>query len=96
MGLPRDRDWLDVAPIEEAARSALQADPGRVIFVDVGGNAGHQCARLVERIPDLRGHVVLQDLEETIRKAPPVEGVRAEAYNFFTPQPVKGRYLLLV
>lgn len=90
MGLPPKWNWLDVVPVKEAARDALEADPNRVILVDVGGNAGQHSARIVERLPELRGHVLLQDLEETVRNAPRIEGVEAVAHDFFTPQPVKG------
>jgi len=90
MSVPRRGFWLDVLPLMDEARSALDRDPDRVILVDVGGSLGHQCAAVVRQHPELRGHVVFQDLEETIRQAPEIDGVRAMVQDFFTPQGIKG------
>jgi|SRR3569833_191673 len=92
MSVPPSRTWLDVVALGEMARGVLEADPDRVVFVDVGGGAGHECVRLAERFPEFRGHIVLQDLEETVNKAPSEEGVTRMAHNFFTRQVVKGTY----
>jgi hypothetical protein len=56
-----------------------------MVFVDIEGNIGHQCAGIKA------AHPKLQDLPETIQ-APPIEGVRFMALDFFTPQPVIGRF----
>ncbi|KAF1966704.1 o-methyltransferas-like protein [Bimuria novae-zelandiae CBS 107.79] len=60
------------------------------VFVDVGGGTGQQCKALREKFPDLPGKVVLQDLPTMVAKAEALEGVEAMAYDFFTPQPIKG------
>jgi hypothetical protein len=71
-------------------------DGDRVVFVDVGGNVGHQARRLVECHPHLAGRVVVEDLPETVATAPAVKGVKFLGHDFFTPQPVKGaRYYYL-
>jgi demethylsterigmatocystin 6-O-methyltransferase len=93
MSLPLPSDWLSVVPLKEISGISLEADPERTIFVDVGGNAGHECVKVTSFFPELRGHVVLQDLEQTIQHAKPIEGVTAMAHNFFTPQVIKGTYL---
>ncbi|KAJ5960189.1 O-methyltransferase family 2 [Penicillium vulpinum] len=59
-------------------------------FVDVGGGHGHQCIELGKKHPNLLGHLVLQDLPEAVEHLPPINGVRAEAYDFFQPQPIIG------
>jgi demethylsterigmatocystin 6-O-methyltransferase len=87
MSIPRDGSWLDVMPFEDEANDATD----RKMFVDIGGNIGHQCARLLAKHPSLAGRVVLQDLEETIRRAPEVNGVDFMVHDFFTKQPVKGK-----
>ncbi|KAK7709555.1 hypothetical protein SLS64_003613 [Diaporthe eres] len=84
MTLPRYSDWLTVVEFR-------RPDGDGVAFVDVGGNVGHQCRRLLAAHPELAGSVVLQDLEETISAAPPIEGVRPLAHDFFKPNPVKGK-----
>ncbi|KAJ5817766.1 hypothetical protein N7447_007774 [Penicillium robsamsonii] len=86
MSIPRDGSWLDVMPFEDEANDTTD----RKLFVDIGGNIGHQCARLLAKHPKLAGRVVLQDLEETIRRAPEVNGVDFMVHDFFTQQPVKG------
>jgi hypothetical protein len=66
------------------------------VFVDVGGNVGHQTQRLIKAHPGLKGRVVVQDLPETVGAAPVVEGIEFMAHDFFTAQPVKGaRYYYL-
>ncbi|KAF2420224.1 S-adenosyl-L-methionine-dependent methyltransferase [Tothia fuscella] len=90
MSVPREGDWLDVVPMADVTEQVLAADPERTVFVDVGGSVGHQCARLTTKLPQLKGHVVLQDLKETIDNVPAIDGVQAMAHDFFTPEPVKG------
>lgn len=87
MSVPRDGDWLDVVNFTEAAASVA---PNRALFVDVGGNVGHQCMRLKARYLNVPGRIIVQDLEESVKAAQPIEGVEFMVHNFFNPQPVKG------
>ncbi|EEQ31631.1 putative demethylsterigmatocystin 6-O-methyltransferase [Microsporum canis] len=87
MSVPREGDWLSVAPFTELTSGG----PEQVIFVDVGGSIGHQSVRLRARFPDLPGRIIVQDLEETIKAAPPAPGVEFMVHNFFNPQPIKGK-----
>ncbi|KAJ5751835.1 hypothetical protein N7520_008752 [Penicillium odoratum] len=89
MVLPRDGSWIDVIPVGDRVQS-LGGDKERKVFVDIAGSVGHQCVRLLARYPDLGGRVVLQDLEETFKRAPKIEGVDFMVHDFFTEQPVKG------
>ncbi|KAF9248729.1 hypothetical protein DTO013E5_1479 [Penicillium roqueforti] len=59
-------------------------------FVDVGGGHGHQCIELGKKYPNLLGYLVLQDLPAAVQNLPPIDGVKAEAYDFFQPQPIIG------
>ncbi|KAJ9484181.1 hypothetical protein VN97_g9208 [Penicillium thymicola] len=59
-------------------------------FVDVGGGHGHQCIELGKKYPNLLGYLVLQDLPEAVKILAPIDGVEAEAYDFFQPQPIIG------
>ena len=64
--------------------------------VDVGGGVGGQVGALRKQYPDLPGLFVLQDLPDTIKNNPaPPKGVNCMAYDFFTPQPVKGARIYL-
>lgn len=87
MSVPRDGDWLDMVDFTEAAASVV---PDRALFVDVGGSIGHQCMRLKARYPCVPGRIIVQDLEESVKAAQPIEGVEFMVHNFFNPQPIKG------
>jgi demethylsterigmatocystin 6-O-methyltransferase len=89
MSVPRSGNWLDVVPFDDTLQS--KAFGNRPVFVDIGGSIGHQCARLISRYPKLSGRIILQDLPETIRNAPPINGVKAMVHDFFKPQPIKGK-----
>ena len=89
MSVPREGDWLDVLP--KPSKKSADGEEG-VVFVDVGGGFGHQCARLTDKYPELKGRVILQDRPEVVAVAPLIPGVKAEGHDFFTPQTVKGSY----
>lgn len=84
------KDGLNVYPFGEKYEETQQ-DPEAPIFVDVGGNVGHQCARFKDLFPDLNGRVVLQDLPAAIEKSLPTPGVERIVHDFYTPQPIKGQ-----
>ena len=83
-GMP---EWLSVFPFEEETKLR---DPSGVLFVDMGGNIGHQCAEVKAKYPNLLGRVVLQDLPHAIGMALQTPGVENTIHDIFTPQPVKG------
>ncbi|KAJ5514342.1 O-methyltransferase family 2 [Penicillium fimorum] len=66
------------------------AAPEIPFFVDVGGGHGHQCIELAKKYPNLLGYLVLQDLPEAVKNLTPIDGVKAEAYDFFQTQPITG------
>ncbi|KAG6368470.1 hypothetical protein INS49_002677 [Diaporthe citri] len=80
--------WLDV--VSFAAEFAQDSQPDDVVFVDVGGGNGSQCAALKRSLPELRSRVVLQDHSYVLEKALEVEGMEKMPYDFFMEQPVKG------
>ncbi|TVY33325.1 Demethylsterigmatocystin 6-O-methyltransferase [Lachnellula occidentalis] len=82
--------WLSVYPFLEEAGEVGEDE---VVFVDVGGGIGHQCAALREKYPQLRGRVQVQDLEHSIAQKIKHEGVEGRVHNIFEEQPVKGQYL---
>ncbi|KAK6065517.1 O-methyltransferase [Seiridium cupressi] len=89
-GRPAFFDVLDFE--KQFAQNATNSTP---LFVDVGGSMGAQCVEFRKRYPDLVGRVVLQDLPAAIEKVkanplPGSQNVEAEAYDFFTPEPIKG------
>jgi demethylsterigmatocystin 6-O-methyltransferase len=71
-------------PIEEQCKD-WTAD--RLVFVDVGGGLGQQCAEFKKKFPNIRGRVILQDLPAVIEETSShglSEGVEAMDHDFYT------------
>ena len=86
-------NWHETFPIASVLGTNASTDAEAVLLVDVGGNKGHEIASFHEAHPDIPGRLILQDLPpmiERIRKDPP-NGIELMPYDFFTPQPVKGK-----
>ena len=81
-------------PSASLSPSHLKDDPEAVLMVDVGGANGSQLINFKAQFPHLPGRFVLQDLQESIEAFVPPKGIEVMAYDFFTPQPVKGIYFL--
>ena len=64
---------------------------GGVLVVDVGGGCGWVMKALRAKFPELKGRLVVQDLEETIAGIKDTTGIEPMVHDFFTPQPVKGK-----
>lgn len=84
--------WLNVYPFEKECKE-LNLKPEDVMFVDVGGNIGHQSRLLKETFPNLPGRVINEDLAITLQGAAPCKGVENITQNFFEPQAIKGRQM---
>ncbi|KAI1400582.1 S-adenosyl-L-methionine-dependent methyltransferase [Hypoxylon fuscum] len=90
--------WLDrpevIKEITDAFEKVTAGKSGReekaISFVDIGGNVGHQCKAFKKRLPDLKGEIFLEDLEEVIANAELEDGISKEAVDFLQGQPVKG------
>ncbi|ODA76985.1 hypothetical protein RJ55_07502 [Drechmeria coniospora] len=80
--------WLTVVDFAFEMGKGLTDDD--VAFVDVGGGNGQQCSELKQKLPQLRGRVVLQDRPDVLVKATPFDGVEKMSYDYLTEQPVKG------
>jgi hypothetical protein len=89
IGVPRESEWFHAIPFAEEIRSARL---DRIFFVDVGGSVGHQSAQLKDMYTSLQGRIIVQDLEEIIKAAPPIEGIEFMTHDFFNPQPIKGMF----
>lgn len=88
--------WEDnKVPLSDLRLSDSELEAGRTLLVDVGGGFGHQCIDLRRLNPDLKGHMITQDL-------PLVHGmldntdellaldIEPMAHDFMEPQPVYG------
>ncbi|KAI1097741.1 S-adenosyl-L-methionine-dependent methyltransferase [Jackrogersella minutella] len=90
------KTWLDrpevIKDITDAfAKVTAGTDQEKgVSFVDIGGGIGHQCKAFKKQIPDLKGKIVLEDLEEVVATAEPEDGIEKVAVDFLKSQPIKG------
>lgn len=79
----------------------LNTEGDRPILVDVGGGGGQAIVQIMNAHPELPAEkFVLQDLKEPIELARAgsflPKGVQTMEHDFWTPQPVKGRWLITV
>ncbi|KAJ4376692.1 hypothetical protein N0V86_006808 [Didymella sp. IMI 355093] len=78
--------WLDAVSFDTEIAQDVGVE--EVVFVDVGGGNGSQCAALKKAFPELKGRVILQDRPAVLEKALKVEGMESMAHDFLTEQPV--------
>lgn len=85
-------EWHVMFPMADILGSDARHDPEAVLFVDVGGNKGHEAANFHEAHPDVPGRLILQDTPPMINRVSknPPKDIELMSYDFFTPQPVKG------
>lgn len=88
-------NWLDVYPIEQRMLRDYQHSADAVLLVDIAGGRGHDLKDFRARHVKVPGRLVLEDLPEIVSQIDPAwrEGIETVAYDFFTPQPIKGKYL---
>ncbi|KAJ6516077.1 putative O-methyltransferase [Mycena sanguinolenta] len=86
------RSWTDYFDTSTLVDEAVIKNGAKTpILVDVGGNAGVDIARFLDRHPDVpAGSVILQDVPDVIAIAKVDSRVRPMVYDFFTPQTVLG------
>ncbi|KGO75605.1 O-methyltransferase, family 2 [Penicillium italicum] len=80
-------------PVLQRLVCGFDAEVGEALLVDVGGGRGHDVTAFVEMYGNLPGKVILQDREAVVASILECVDGRAfevQAYDFFTPQPVKG------
>ncbi|KAL8967831.1 MAG: hypothetical protein Q9183_002745 [Haloplaca sp. 2 TL-2023] len=86
----RDKSWFDLYSIVPPLLEGVRHGKDEVFLVDVGGGRGHDISALHQRFPDLPGRLVLQELPETFKGLPAIDGVDFMAHDMFTAQPIKG------
>ncbi|PWY68705.1 O-methyltransferase [Aspergillus eucalypticola CBS 122712] len=82
--------WYDYYPWQE--NLATTGDTNRVLLVDIGGGRGHDLSGFKRKYPEIRDHLIVQDLPKVIEDIlePLIEGVQPMGYNMFDPQPIRG------
>lgn len=79
--------WLDVFNV---SHHFGYSSADTLLFVDIGGGLGQQCALLKKTHPNIPGRVVLQDQPFVLPNAVFVEGMEKYPHDFWTEQPLKG------
>ncbi|KAJ6191179.1 Winged helix-turn-helix transcription repressor DNA-binding [Penicillium mononematosum] len=88
-------NWFEEGfyPVYQQLVCGFDAEVSESLLVDVGGGRGHDVAAFVALYRSLPGKVVLQDRESvvaSILECAEGRSFEVQAYDFFTPQPVKG------
>lgn len=88
--------WVEYFPVQERIIDEYlhNTKEGDVFMVDVGGGLGHDLEYFKKKFPYV-GSLVLQDLPHTLSSVSLSEGIEIMPYDFFTPQPVKGKTNIL-
>ncbi|KAJ4305456.1 hypothetical protein N0V90_000987 [Kalmusia sp. IMI 367209] len=89
MAIQREGSWVDSYSVTTAIGNFKPASDSAVL-VDIGGGFGQQALAFKNKLPEVEGRIVVQDIPVTLDRAPKVEGVEFQAYDFFTEQPIKG------
>lgn len=86
--------WISMFPVED--RLIEGADPNGPLIVDVGGGVGQDVQAFQDAYPQGPGRLFLQDLQQVISQSTAGPEIEKQAYDFFSPQPVRGAraYLL--
>ena len=80
----RGADWFEFYPVEEELGVQLS---DKLLLVDIGGGVGHDLVALKDRLPNLRGKLVLENLPTTDAGVSLPGGIEAVGPSFFDPQP---------
>ncbi|KAK2602558.1 hypothetical protein N8I77_009076 [Diaporthe amygdali] len=75
---------------EKIKELGKETDASTPLVVDIGGGAGHTSSQIRELCKEIKGTIVLQDLQDVVVDARPTDGVVTMAHDFFKEQPVKG------
>lgn len=75
----------------ETELGKIVTEDDTVLLVDIGGGKGQATRQIKQMCPNIKGRMILQDrpqVTSTITEEMP--GIEVMAYDFFTPQPIKG------
>lgn len=75
-----------------AELSKVKTDEETVLVVDIGGGKGHVIKQIQDLAAGIPGKLILQERPEALAQlVDSLPGIVTVEYDFFTPQPVKGK-----
>jgi hypothetical protein len=81
----------------EAELCKIHTEDDTVLVVDIGGGKGQATCQIKQMCANIKGRIILQDREVvTSSITEEMPGIEVMAYDFFTPQPIKGTLSLLM
>lgn len=85
--------WTDTYPANVRLCSSCEKSDDAVLLVDIGGGSGHVVLDFAKEPSNRVGRLILQDLPAALGDTDTLKnhGIEAMPYDFFTPQPVKGK-----
>lgn len=91
-GRPRSKAWCEMFPALKLIDGFNEHRGDGILLVDVAGGVGHETVKFLEKFPQAKGRCILQDLSITLDKIGNLQyGIEKMTYDFFTPQPIRGR-----
>ncbi|KAJ5163950.1 uncharacterized protein N7500_005780 [Penicillium coprophilum] len=82
--------WLEWFPVEERLLSGANPE-AETLMVDVAGGRGHDLVAFLERHPDAKGRLVLEDLPHVLEESTiDTERIEKLPFDLFKPQPIHG------
>lgn len=87
------KNWYELFPMDQILFDGFKGGKEDALLLDIGGGRGHDLQEFRRKFPEAAGKLILQDLPEVIDDISDLnpEIVRMK-YDFFTPQPIKGKH----
>ena len=82
---------VGIFPFKEEL-SKITTDEKTVLVVDIGGGKGHVIKQIQDLLSGVQGQLVLQERKEALDEAIDLPEIVTMEYDFFTPQPIKGKH----
>lgn len=89
MAIQREEHWIEHYDVVGETNSFTPAEDS-ALLVDVGGGFGQQAIAFTKKFPNLPGRIIVQDIPETLSRAPADSSVSFQVQDFFSPQAIKG------
>jgi demethylsterigmatocystin 6-O-methyltransferase len=83
--------WLDQIAFDQEFAQPSPSTPETILFVDIGGGLGHQCATMLMKYPNLVGRIILEDQPQVLALSAVAERIEKIPYDYLTVQPIQGK-----